>query len=234
MSKEIATELVSLSDTHRLRIADGDPDVRGWRVLSADRHDLGKVADVLVDPARMRVRYLVVTLDEFHTDAKDRRVLVPIGTATLDDVEDRVVLETASGDAVTQLPPYDGRPLTREFEDWLEGRLGEHPGKAATLYDREQFDDNRFYGTRRRIADTERRLRRHDNLEVERPLNDPVRSADVRTEVDADEIRVPIDPGEKVVVARSDDEGEIIIRKQAQEEAEERMRQRINDEHRGS
>lgn len=45
------------------KVADGDPDVRGWAVIGNDGRRIGEVDDLLVDPAAMRVRYLEVRLD---------------------------------------------------------------------------------------------------------------------------------------------------------------------------
>jgi hypothetical protein len=45
------------------RIADGDPDVRGWEVVGGDGRRIGSVNDLLVDTAEGKVRYLDVHLD---------------------------------------------------------------------------------------------------------------------------------------------------------------------------
>lgn len=47
----------------RYRIADGDPDVRGWEVVGGDGRRIGSVNDLLVDTAEGKVRYLDVQLD---------------------------------------------------------------------------------------------------------------------------------------------------------------------------
>lgn len=45
------------------KVADGDPDVRGWEVIGSDGRRIGEVDDLLVDTAAMKVRYLEVRLD---------------------------------------------------------------------------------------------------------------------------------------------------------------------------
>lgn len=56
--------LVPLSELlHNHRIANGDPDVRGWEVVGSDGRTLGRVHDLLVDTGSQRVRYLDVELD---------------------------------------------------------------------------------------------------------------------------------------------------------------------------
>jgi hypothetical protein len=44
-------------------VADGEPDVRGWDVVTTDQRTIGKVDDLLADPAALKVKYLTVDLD---------------------------------------------------------------------------------------------------------------------------------------------------------------------------
>ncbi|HEX9940789.1 MAG TPA: PRC-barrel domain-containing protein [Thermoanaerobaculia bacterium] len=55
--------ITPLGRLHNYRIAEGDPDVRGWEVLGADSRKIGEVDDLLVDTQALRVRYLDVILD---------------------------------------------------------------------------------------------------------------------------------------------------------------------------
>lgn len=45
------------------KVAEGDPDVRGWDVMDRDGQRIGEVDDLLVDPEALKVRYLEVRLD---------------------------------------------------------------------------------------------------------------------------------------------------------------------------
>jgi hypothetical protein len=60
-----AAPLRSLPQEH---LAAGDPDVRGWQVVSDDGQPIGQVDDLLVDAAAHRVRYLSVSLDAALAD----------------------------------------------------------------------------------------------------------------------------------------------------------------------
>lgn len=51
-----------LRKLHGYRVAEGDPDVRGWEVVGADDRRIGHVDDLLVDTPAMKVRYLEVAL----------------------------------------------------------------------------------------------------------------------------------------------------------------------------
>src|SRR5919201_3039830 len=98
--------LVLLSDAKDLKVAEGNPDVRGWDVLAADGTEVGEVKDLLVDPGAMKVRYLVVELDKEVAGTDDRRVLIPVGAARLDDDDDKVLLQGMALQALAGLPPY--------------------------------------------------------------------------------------------------------------------------------
>lgn len=45
------------------KVAEGDPDVRGWDVMDRDGGRIGEVDDLLVDTEALKVRYLEVRLD---------------------------------------------------------------------------------------------------------------------------------------------------------------------------
>lgn len=55
--------LASLDGLTGYKVAEGDPDVRGWDVIGRDGRRIGEVDDLLVDTAALRVRYLEVRLD---------------------------------------------------------------------------------------------------------------------------------------------------------------------------
>lgn len=58
-----AGDLARLRDLRDFKVAEGDPDVRGWPVHASDGHRIGQVHDLLVDTAAMKVRYLDVEID---------------------------------------------------------------------------------------------------------------------------------------------------------------------------
>ena len=122
--REIATpRLVHLADVHDLRVAEGDPDIRGWAVRTAGGEKVGTVKDLIVDTVLMKVRYIEARIDrETLNSSGDRYVLIPIGTARLDDAKDDVYLDAAVVDP-RSLPPYDRSPVSREYEQYLQERF---------------------------------------------------------------------------------------------------------------
>jgi photosynthetic reaction center H subunit len=159
--------LVHLDEMSDLQVADGDPDIRGWDVRTADGEKVGTVKDLVVDTGLMKVRYIEARLNkEALNTSADRHVLIPIGSARLDDDEDDVVLSSSIVDPRT-LPPYDRHSLSREYEVSLRERFpqadGTNPatsssasgladghGDEEAFYRDGLYDDQRFFGERRR------------------------------------------------------------------------------------
>ncbi len=230
---EDGIRIAPLSALDDFEVAEGYPDIRGWRVASADGQEVGKVHDLLIDVDHMRTRYLDVRLTkELASSPGDRDVLVPIGTAEVVEGKDNVVRVPLTAERFGLLPVYEHR-LTRTHE--LEVRrhfsLGEAAAAAVTgttaaaatrnFYDDEGYDDRRFFGKRRPArTDEELAARRVDAERADAARVDAARvdaERDVREreirERDS-EIRVPVEREDAVVLKRGDDgRDEIIIRR---------------------
>lgn len=114
-----------LGEAHHFEVADGDPDIRGWMVASADGATLGTVRELIVDLDVMRVRYVVVDLGPPGTNETfGRAVLVPVERARLDPAHDQVMLPDLTWDAVEALPEYTREALDRDYEAGLLRRIG--------------------------------------------------------------------------------------------------------------
>lgn len=169
--------IVPLDELDDFEIAEGDPDVRGWEVLSADGQKIGEVDNLLIDPAAMKVRYLDVDLESSLLENNaDRHILVPIGYARLDEGRDRVLVDGLNRENLQQIPEYRHEPLTREYEDRIRGHF--EGGFAAPLIDdqsepqrqrQETFRDDRFFATSERPSESERSmLRSEEELSIDR------------------------------------------------------------------
>ncbi len=151
-----ALRILPLGELKDYEVAEGFPDIRGWRVDAADGREVGRVHELLVDVDTMRTRYLDVRLvAEIAAAPMDRDVLVPIGTADLHAVDKRVVLPL-SAERISLLPAYMHDRLTRvhEFEVRRHFSLGEAASAASArgvaasgadeFYD-ERYDDRHFF-----------------------------------------------------------------------------------------
>lgn len=148
--------VVPLDELDDYTVAEGDPDVRGWDVLSADGRKIGEVDNLLVDTAAMKVRYLEVDVDrDILQGSGDRHILVPIGYARLHEEDDQVLVDTLNSSDVMGLPEYHQAPLTREYESSVRERFdrgftGAGPtGAGAEFYAGKGYDEDEFYRTRR-------------------------------------------------------------------------------------
>lgn len=118
--------------SHHAALTHDADDLRKLSVYS--RHDaekVGKVDDVLADESGTP-RYL--SLELHHDDLDGRRVLVPIGHATIDHDDDRLWIDCSRAQ-LGATPDYSGDPSTVD-EDY------EH--RVARSYD-EGHDDHAYY-----------------------------------------------------------------------------------------
>lgn len=145
--------VVPLDQLDDFEVAEGDPDVRGWKVMGSDGRQVGEVDNLLVDTGAMKVRYLDVDVeDELDPDRKDRHILVPIGYARLDESDDHVFVDGLTSTELRTMPVYDHTPVTREYETDLRGRFDRNFSGAATgpdFYASDLYDADRFYSARR-------------------------------------------------------------------------------------
>jgi sporulation protein YlmC with PRC-barrel domain len=149
MAENDMDRVVPLSQLDDFKVADGEPDVRGWEVLASDGRKIGEVDELLVDTAAMKVRYLDVDV-ETAGGGHDRHVLIPIGYARLDDARDCVLLDSASSE-LGGIPSYDQGPLTRDFESSLRqtfsARRGDTGGLSGGMMDTAGLDNTPGMGT---------------------------------------------------------------------------------------
>jgi PRC-barrel domain protein len=152
--RENEAALKSLRDLRDLEVADHEPDPRGWQVVSADGRNVGRVDDLIVDTVAMRVRYLDCDLDESSLNLtgrdRDRHILVPIESATLNRADRQVSIQGINASDVLSLPPFERGVLTgvlaSEVNDAFRnrralGRTAPEAGKRGAA--RPQFDTGR-------------------------------------------------------------------------------------------
>jgi uncharacterized protein (TIGR02271 family) len=158
-----------LSDLNDFQVAENEPDIRGWKVRSSDSREVGKVKDLIADTGSMKIRYLDIELDKKSLDLRDdRRVLVPVGAARLNDDDDLVLINRASSEFAT-LPEYSGEGIDRGYEDrvresWGSSTSGRSAATRGTTsqHDDDQFSDRNFFGRRREGRENESYLTRSE------------------------------------------------------------------------
>jgi uncharacterized protein (TIGR02271 family) len=136
--RHVKRTLARLDELSGYKVAQGDPDVRGWDVVADDGRRLGEVKHLIADPAAMVIRYLEVELDPSVSAGGDRQTLIPIGAVRLDRARDRVILDALSAVDTVALPTYPGGAnIPRDYENTLRDRFArgrsdaERPAGAA-------------------------------------------------------------------------------------------------------
>ncbi|HEY0787166.1 MAG TPA: PRC-barrel domain-containing protein [Thermoanaerobaculia bacterium] len=136
--KDNRDRLMLLGDLKDLRVSKGEPDIRGWDVVTADKKKMGKVHELVIDTIDMKVRYLDIDVEGKILDLKEKtHILIPIAGAQLDDDDNRVYLTEITVDELRALPPYDHRRITRDFEtniaSWFHRARGVEPRPTDTV-----------------------------------------------------------------------------------------------------
>jgi len=203
-------------------VAGGDYDVRGWHVIAANDERVGKVHDLIIDPAAGKVRYLEVDVErKIFALERERRVLIPIGSAHLEPEHKQVCLSGMTRAALSNLPDYTGTDLADDYDDVYRGHLSTaYPPKRITRSAEELRIAKRVEkkGDVRvaKHVETERVRQevpvRKEQVHVERRQVN--RKAGVTPEFHDDEIVVPVMEEDVVVEKRPVLKEELVISKE--------------------
>ncbi len=221
MTSSDLDHVVPLSKLHDLEVADGEPDVRGWSVVSADGRKIGEVDQLLVDTDAMKVRYLDVEMSDGSAGAEGRHTLLPIGYAALDRHTQTVRATTLHAADCAGVPPYGREPLTRqgamELDDHWRARGGAGEEQRLTLSEEQLMVRKRERPAGEVAVDkhvvSEHVSRAvpltHDEVTVERRPADPLMAT---RRIGEESIRVPLAAEEAVVEKRVVPKEELVVR----------------------
>lgn len=230
MTGDELDRVVPLSQLDDFEVADGDPDVRGWSVMSADGKKIGRVDQLLVDTGAMKVRYLDVDLRDGMGDGSDRHALVPIGYAQLDRGTQTVRTTALRASECAAIPSYGRGSLTREGAMEMDDHW-----RARSTADRETritLSEEQLAVRKRERPAGEVEIEKHVETEhVRRSV--PLAHEEVTVErhaiegrmvsggrIGEEHIRVPVTAEEAVVEKRVVPKEELVVRKQAVTENE--------------
>lgn len=86
--------LVPMRELDRYRIADGEPDIRGWDVRTLSGREIGEIEELLIDPEREEVVMLEIEMRDGGV-----HVEVPIRSVQLDRQSRAVIVDSGDLDA---------------------------------------------------------------------------------------------------------------------------------------
>ena len=140
------------------------PDVIGWEVKNEAGAYLGEVTDLLYSQA-MTVRYLVIDLSDNGMNLEDKKVMIPVGMATLHPSDDEIILTNIHINQFIALPQYDEDEVNQHTEQQTWGTLGSPSAlrmeetlaefDQQAFYSHHHFDQNRFYNRNKSDQDIE-------------------------------------------------------------------------------
>jgi uncharacterized protein (TIGR02271 family) len=204
-----------LSELGTYDIEKGDADPRGWTVVGAEGRQIGEVDDLIVDTQAMKVRYLVVELDDNTSAAGDSRVLLDASQVDVDSAQRQV---RARGYGATGFGASAGA---------FAYRARERDGRDDTRLTRSE--EELHIGTRE-VARGEVRVGKHVETEhVRQPVTTrreeivverrPVEAgARADASIGEDEVRIPLMEEELVVEKRAVVKEELVVGKRVVEE----------------
>jgi uncharacterized protein (TIGR02271 family) len=205
--------LVSL-DEGGWEVAEGEPDVRGWKVVTAARQRIGEVDDLLADPSAQKVRFITVELDRDVAGNRERTIRVPIDRARIHEEQKEVVIDAAANSDFGNLASAPVQPLhddhvrvTRSAE---ELRIGKRQVQAGAVEVKKRVETEHV---RENVT-----LRSEDVDVQRRPVTGTAQTGDVQ--ITAQEVRVPVYEEQAIVEKRPVVKEEIVISKRPTEKIE--------------
>jgi len=209
------------------RVSDEDPDPRGWSVVGRDGATIGRVEDLIVDTAAMKVRYLEITVTDAASSGGSR-ARIPASRVDLEP-EQRIVVTDLSRTELSAFLSTGAQAATDTSEQRRD--TADLEDRAGTDVERlTRAEEELRIGTREvqagevvvgKHVETERVStpvqRRVELVRVERrPVTDATGPAELRE----GEIRVPIMEEEVVVEKRPVVKEEIVVTREVATETE--------------
>jgi uncharacterized protein (TIGR02271 family) len=218
--EHLGPNLTRLSEFSGYTIEEGDPDPRGYTVVSPDGRDIGEVEDLIVDTSALKVRYLVVELeDDAIPGGEDDDILLAADDIDVHTDSRRVVARNFSAAA----PLYDRSTTTdRAFASDTD-RTSDHDRTLTRTEEELHIGKREVSRGEVRVGkhvETERVsepvTRRREEVVVERR---PVEAgARAHADISDDEIRVPLVEEEVIVEKRPVVKEELVVGKRVVEE----------------
>ena len=148
-----ARQLRPMHELKSFKVADGEPDIRGWAVYTSTGREMGQVEDLLVDTEAHEVVMLDVDLKR-----GGRHTLAPIRAAWIDRPNKRVVIDSAHLETDDAVP---GLPRTGTLSD---DDMRSFNDRYSTAYGDRGYDQDRQYRMQR--GDEEIRFGRHSHADL--------------------------------------------------------------------
>lgn len=101
--------LMRLKEERDFRVVEGEPTLVGYSFCNENGDRLGEIDDLIADSDAMKVRFLIVALDQGLLTS--RRIIVPLRDVTIDEDAGRVICTDCSESRMQSYPTYEGGAL---------------------------------------------------------------------------------------------------------------------------
>ena len=228
-----------MSELGDYRVSDEDPDPRGWSVVGRDGAAIGRVEDLIVDTAAMKVRYLDIAVTDAAATGSSR-ARIPASRVDLEPAQRTVVADLSRAELSAFLGSEPGAASVAGQQQWNDATdvAGEPRSRATDVRAREGSDVERITRAEEELQIGKRQVqagevvvgkhvetervstpveRRVEHVRVERrPVSDATGAAELRE----GEIRVPIMEEEVVVEKRPVVKEEVVITREVATETQ--------------
>lgn len=125
----------------KYEVAAGESDIRNWVVKNENGNILGEVQDLIFDSRERRVVFIVLDLDRNELNLKERKVLLPVEYAEINEAYRNVVYKGLMPNELATLPTYEKGKITRNSLDltmstFLSGMKEDPARQTSTNYER--------------------------------------------------------------------------------------------------
>lgn len=177
-SKNVYSKLVELGSSGYEIVSD-EPDIRNWKVVNGNGKLLGIVNELLVDRQLNKIRYIVLGLNGKPLNLVSRKILIPIGMADLDEMDDLVILPNISIEHLATLPDYRKGKLTLDTERKIRNIFSSANTSADyndniednTFYEHEHFNDSNLIKRKKKSERQENAITKEDTNVEDRTSN---------------------------------------------------------------
>jgi rhodanese-related sulfurtransferase len=98
-------------------VAAGESDIRSWVVKNENGNILGEVQELIFDSHLRKVVFIVLDLDRNELNLKERKVLIPLEYADINQAYKNVVVKGLMPNELAALPTYEKGHISRNYLD---------------------------------------------------------------------------------------------------------------------
>lgn len=142
MSSGNSAERVRLKElgNSKFQIAKNESDIRGWTVKNGQGRILGKVNDLLFDIESEKVLYMILDLSSNEMHLKERKVILPIDIAEVNEAYQNVIYPGILANELTELPTYEKGKVTGRVEEMVQNAFSSSFVRSHTKSDLKNID----------------------------------------------------------------------------------------------